>query len=44
MWMGNDWSKCHDIKYLGCVLYESGTDVAKCCRKVVSVRRVAGAI
>ena len=30
--------------YLGCVLDESGTDVAECRRKVVRGRRVAGAI
>ena len=33
-----------EFKYLGCVLVESGTDGAKCSRKVVSGRRVAGAI
>ena len=32
------------FKYLGCVLDESGTDGAKCSRKVVSGRRVPGAI
>ena len=32
------------FKYLGCVLDESGTDGAKCSRKVVSWRRVACAI
>ena len=32
------------FKYLGCVLDESGTDEAEFSRKVVSVRRVAGAI
>ena len=31
-------------KYLGCVLDESGTDGAECNRKVVSGRRVVGAI
>ena len=30
-----------EFKYLGCVLDESGTDVAECSRKVVSGRRVA---
>ena len=29
------------FKYLGCVLYESGTDGAECNREVVSGRRVA---
>ena len=33
-----------EIKYLGCVLDESGTDEAECLRKVVSGKRVAGAI
>ena len=33
-----------EFKYLGFVLDESGTDVAECDRKVVSGRRVAGAI
>ena len=32
------------FKYLGCVLDEFGTDEAKCRRKVVSGRRVTGAI
>ena len=32
------------FKYLGCVLYESGTDEAECSRKVASGRRVAVAI
>ena len=32
------------FKYLGYILDESGTDDAKCCRKVASGRRVAGAI
>ena len=32
------------FKYMGCVLDESGTDEAECSRKVVSGRRVAGAI
>ena len=32
------------FKYLACVLVESGTDEAECSRKVVSERRVAGAI
>ena len=31
-------------EYLGCVLYESSTDGAECRRKVVSRRRVLGAI
>ena len=31
-----------EFKYLGCVLDESGTDEAKCSRKVASGRRVAG--
>ena len=33
-----------DLKYLGCVLDESGTDGAECSRKMASGRRVAGAI
>ena len=33
-----------EFKYLACVLDESGTDKAECSRKVVSRRRVAGAI
>ena len=33
-----------EFKYLGCVLDESGTDEAKCSRKVVSWKSVAGAI
>ena len=33
-----------EFKYLGCVLDESGTDGAECCREVASGRRVAGAI
>ena len=33
-----------EFKYLGCVLDESGTDEARCCRKVASGRRVTGAI
>ena len=32
------------IKYLGCVLDESGIDEAECTRKVASERRVSGAI
>ena len=32
------------IKYLGCVLDESGTDETECSRKVTSGRRVIGAI
>ena len=39
-----DQSKCQRVKYLGCALDESGTDVAKYCRKVVSGRKDAGAI
>ena len=35
---------CLRIRYLRCVLDESGTDEAVCSRKVASVRRVAGAI
>ena len=41
--MGHDWSKS-EFKYLGFVLGESGTDVAKCRRKVVIGRKVAGTI
>ena len=33
-----------EFKYFGCVLDKSGTDEAECSRKVVSGRRVAGAI
>ena len=33
-----------NLKYLECVLDESGTDEAKCSKKVVSGKRVAGAI
>ena len=33
-----------EYTYLGCVLDESVTDEAECCRKVVSGRRDAGAI
>ena len=33
-----------EFKYLWCVLDESGTDGAECSRKVMSGRRVAGAI
>ena len=33
-----------EFKYLGGVLDESGTDVAECCRKVVSGNKVVGAI
>ena len=33
-----------EFKYLGCVLDKSGTHGAECSRKVVSRRRVAGAI
>ena len=33
-----------EFKYLGFVLDESGTDEAECSRKVVSGKRVAGAI
>ena len=36
-------SELSELKYLGCVLNESGTDGAECSRKVVSGRRVAGA-
>ena len=32
------------IKYLGCVLDESGIDEAECTMKVASGRRVSGAI
>ena len=32
------------LKYLGCVLDESGTDGGECSRKMASGRRVAGAI
>ena len=33
-----------EFKYLGCVLDESGTDEAVCCRKVASGKRIAGAM
>ena len=33
-----------EFKYLKCVLDDSGTDEAECCRNVASGRRVAGAI
>ena len=33
-----------EFKYLGCVLDVSGTDGAECSRKMVSGRRVTGAI
>ena len=33
-----------EFKYLGCILDESGTDEVECSRKVVSGRRVGGAI
>ena len=33
-----------NFKYLGCVLDESGTDGAGCCKKVASGRRVASSI
>ena len=33
-----------EFKYLGCVLYESGTDEAECCRQVSSGKRVEGVI
>ena len=34
----------YKFKYLGCVLDELGTDEIVCCKKVVSGRKVAGAI
>ena len=42
-----DWIRLEhvsELKYLRCVLDESGTDGAECSRKVASGRRVAGAI
>ena len=33
-----------EFRYFGCILDESGTDGTECSRKVVSGRRVAGAI
>ena len=43
--MGFVWSTSLNlIKYLRCVLDESGTDGAECSMKVASGRRVAGAI
>ena len=33
-----------EFRYLRCVSDESGIDVAECCRKVVSERKVAGDI
>ena len=44
MWMGRDWRKFQESKYLGCVLDESGTDVAKCRRRVTSGKKVSVAI
>ena len=40
-----DWSMCLNlnIKYLGCVLEEPGTDEAECRRKVANWRRIPGA-
>ena len=32
------------IKYLGCVLHESGADGVECSRKVMSGKRIVGAI
>ena len=32
------------LRYLGCILNESNTDVAECCSKVTSERKTAGAI
>ena len=42
-----DWVRLEHVsefRYSGCVLNESGTDWAKCSRKVASGRRAAGAI
>ena len=33
-----------EFKYLLCVVDESGTHIEDCCRKVASVKRVAGSI
>ena len=33
-----------EFKYFGCVLDELGSDGAECSRKLVSERRVAGAV
>ena len=33
-----------EFKYLGCVLNESGTDEAECCRKAESGRKARGTI
>ena len=33
-----------EFKYVGCILYESGTHEAECHRKLISGRKVAGAI
>ena len=35
---------CLELKFLGCVLDESGTDEEECSRKAASGKRVAGAI
>ena len=32
------------LRYLGCILDESDTDVAECCSKVTGGRKTAGAI
>ena len=43
--MEHNWSKCQSSNICRCVLDESGTDVvAKCCKEVMSRRKVAGAI
>ena len=41
--MGCNWNICWNLNTLG-MLGESGTDKADYCRKVVSGRKVAGAI
>ena len=33
-----------EFKYFGCTLNESGAEVSECCRKIVSVWKIAGAI
>ena len=33
-----------EFKYLGCILVESGTDVAECRRRVSNGRKVSGTI
>ena len=41
VWLERDLSKCQGLK---CVLDESDADFAACCRKVMSGRKILGAI